>query len=194
MLTDTQSDKNTAGRNLSPEWPEYWPESASEYEYLVDCLMEPLVRHAFRRIHSLSDAEDIVQEVLLKAFSLRSRNRGKKGVVAYLYKMTTNACTDHYRRSKMIRGKIIRRAGALSLIEGTGKHEQEIIAELERINLMLSSLPRRQAEIIRLRVVDGLNFTQISRALGVKLPTVKSRFMYGIEKLRRKLTAFEGDE
>jgi RNA polymerase sigma-70 factor (ECF subfamily) len=191
-LTDTLPDKNATGRNESLEWPEYWPESAGEYEHLVDCLLQPLVRYAFQRVRSLPDAEDIVQEVLFKAFTLRSRNRGKKGVVAYLYRMTANACTDHYRRARMIRGKIIRKAGTLALIEGTGRLEQEVIAELERIELMLASLPRRQAEIIRLRVVDELNFAQIAKALDVKLPTVKSRFKYGIEKLRRKLSAFEG--
>jgi len=192
-LTQIQPGIDTAGQAQSFGWPEYWPESAGEFEYLVDCLMTPLVRFAFRRLQSLPDAEDVVQDVFARAFDLRGKQRGKKGVVPYLFKMTANACTDCHRRTRMIRGKHSQ-AGAFQIIEGTGRHEQEVLAELERIDRILAGLPRHQAEIIRMRVVDELSFAQISHALNVKLPTVKSRFLYGIGKLRKKISALEGVE
>ncbi len=82
------------------DWPECWPVTPAEYEFLVDCMMLPLVRYAFRRLLSVHDAEDVVQDVLLKAFALRAKRGGKPGVVAYLFRMTANACNDFFRRGK----------------------------------------------------------------------------------------------
>ena len=156
-------------------------------------MMQPLVRYGFRRLLSVHDAEDVVQDVLLKAFALRGRRAGKPGVVAYLYRMTANACTDFYRREKMKNDKL-GQSGSFRVIEGSGRTECEVLAELERIEKMLAALPRRQAEVIRLRIIDELSFSQIARILKAKLPTVKTRFHYGIEKLRNKISALEGVE
>lgn len=62
--------------------------------------------------------------------------------------------------------------------------EEEWMHEYVRIGSMLEGLPARQAEVVRMRCVDGLRFAEIADMLGVSLPTVKSRFRYGIEKMR----------
>jgi RNA polymerase sigma-70 factor, ECF subfamily len=170
------------------DWPECWPVTPAEYEQLVDCMMQPLVRYAFRRLLSIHEAEDVVQDVLLKAFALGARRGGKPGVVSYLYKMAANACTDLYRREKMKSDKLSQ-GGSFRVIEGSGKTEHEAFAELERIEKLLVDLPGKQAEVIRLRIIDELSFSQISRILKVKQATVKSRFHYGIERLRKFISA-----
>ncbi|MBW7998314.1 MAG: RNA polymerase sigma factor [Candidatus Glassbacteria bacterium] len=180
----------SAASSSSGQWPDTWPETSGEYENLVDCMIRPLVRYAFRRLHCLADAEDVVQDVLVKAFAIWHKRRGKTGVAAYLYRMTANTCTDLYRRENMIRRKYTQE-GAFAVIDGAGQTEREALAELERIEGLLQALPRRQAEVIRLRVVDELSFIQIARTLDIKLPTAKSRFHYGISKLRKKISALE---
>ena len=59
------------------------------------------------------------------------------------------------------------------------------LGEIERL---LTRLPARQAEAIRLRVFGCLPFAAIAEAVGVSLPTIKSRFRYGVERLRGILT------
>jgi RNA polymerase sigma-70 factor (ECF subfamily) len=59
------------------------------------------------------------------------------------------------------------------------------LGEIERL---LTRLPSRQAEAIRLRVFGCLPFATIAEAVGVSLPTIKSRFRYGVERLRGILT------
>ena len=197
MIGSESRDLHASGHSetdvLTDDWPRRWPSTPAEYERLVDCMMRPLVRYAFRRLYNFPDAEDIAQDVLLKAFALCARRGGTKGVVAYLYKMTANACIDFFRHEKM-KSKKIGQRDALTVLQGGNQTEREALAELERIEKLLEKIPRKQAEVIRLRIIDELSFSQIAQILKVKLPTVKSRFHYGIEKLRKKLSTMQGVE
>jgi RNA polymerase sigma-70 factor (ECF subfamily) len=52
---------------------------------------------------------------------------------------------------------------------------------------LLSRIPEREAEVIRLRAWSELSFAEVAEAVGASVPTVKSRFRYGIGRLRRLL-------
>jgi RNA polymerase sigma-70 factor (ECF subfamily) len=56
--------------------------------------------------------------------------------------------------------------------------------EYRRIEKLLQTVPDDQAEIIRLRVLDNLSFIEIAGLLVIPVTTVKSRFKYGIDKLK----------
>jgi len=56
---------------------------------------------------------------------------------------------------------------------------------LARIAGLLALLPEEQAEVIRLKTSDSLTFARIAELTGSTEATVKSRFRYGIGKLRK---------
>jgi RNA polymerase sigma-70 factor, ECF subfamily len=60
-------------------------------------------------------------------------------------------------------------------------------ARLRDIEAVLGRLPARQAEVVRLRVYAELPFESVALAMNCSVPTVKSRFRYGIQKLRKIL-------
>lgn len=63
--------------------------------------------------------------------------------------------------------------------------EPELREEYERIAGLLATLPEEQAEVIRLKTADSLTFARIAEITGSTEATVKSRFRYGIGKLRK---------
>jgi RNA polymerase sigma-70 factor (ECF subfamily) len=151
---------------------EPWPQTVAQFEALVDAVQDELVHFAVCRLRNLPDAEDVVQEVLVHAYLERARHSAITRVRPYLYRMVANRCTDLLRQRK-------RRGSAMDL--PAPQPQANRLAEVEEL---LARLPRRQAEAIRLRVFAGLPFKTIAEAAGVSLPTIKSRFRYGVEKLR----------
>ena len=151
-----------------------------ELERVIELYQDALFRFAFFRTGSLADSQDIVQNVFLKMVD-SSRDLAHVGDLKnYLFRCVSNACCDWTEKR--------RHTGTLSLervgVAAETDTEEEWMHEYVRIGSMLEGLPARQAEVVRMRCVDGLRFAEIADMLGVSLPTVKSRFRYGIEKMR----------
>src|ERR1035441_7674751 len=75
-----------------------WPQSVAEFEVLVEAVQDELVHFAFCRLRSLEDAEDTVQDVLVRAYLEREKRRGVTGVRPSLFRMVANRCTDILRQ------------------------------------------------------------------------------------------------
>ena len=56
-----------------------------------------------------------------------------------------------------------------------------------RVTMVLATLPDEQAEVIRLRIYAEKSFVEIAAILALPLSTVKSRFIYGLKKMRMKI-------
>jgi RNA polymerase sigma factor (sigma-70 family) len=168
------------------EWEGGWPTTLHDYERLVEAFQDRLVRYAFRRLGNLHDAEDVAQEVLVRAYDSREDRRRVLCVRAYLYRMASNCCTDHLR----MRGRRDSSTKEMEVMQlpshqPDGLQEATAAEELRRIEALLRRIPARHAEVVRLRVLDELHLNEIAEVIGRPLPTVKSRLRYGLEKLRK---------
>ena len=133
---------------------------------------------------------DNVEEILAetrKIFLRADRKLKKiKKIIPYVYRMASNACIDFQRKN---------RESIVSLDEvdhdsmcvdhADAMKELSRKEELKRIGKILDKLPREQAEVVKFRVFDVLSFKEIAEIVQCSLPTVKSRFRYGLSKLRQ---------
>lgn len=133
-----------------------------------------LYRFAALRTGSRSDAEDIVQEAFLRLLTARGEITHLR---AYLYRCVANACCDRKRRHAVFEPL----GPQLPADDG----EAPLREEAERIAALLDRLPEEQAEVIRLHTFASLRFTEIAQTLQLPASTVKSRFHYGIERLKK---------
>lgn len=153
-----------------------WPQSVAEFDALIEATQHRLIRFAYCRLHTLADAEDVVQDVLVQAYRDRERHRDVENVVPFLFRMVANRSTDLLRKRKHSAGPPDEATAAPE----AAQDDYWVAGLLER-------LPAPQAEVIRLRIYGELPFDDVARSIGCSVPTVKSRFRYGIEKLRRLL-------
>jgi RNA polymerase sigma-70 factor (ECF subfamily) len=143
-----------------------------------------MVHFAFYRLGNHHDAEDVVQDVYVQAFRERNERRHITGVRPYLFRMVNNRCIDVLRaRSRQSEGRVTNELT-------TGENAFSSVAareQAETLSRLLHSIPEKEAEGIRLRAFSELSFAEVAEAVGSSVPTVKSRFRYGIYKLRRLL-------
>lgn len=153
-----------------------------ELEQIIGLRQDWLFRFAYLRVGKREDAEDIVQDVLLRLYRSKERLTHIDDVERYLIRSVRNACIDYIRRRPPMMMTALESAAQIAEDVDADK---EIHDEYERINKLLQMIPSEQAEIVRLHCTDGLTFRQIAEVLDISEATVKSRYRYAIDKIRK---------
>ena len=119
-----------------------------------------------RNVH---DAEDITQEVFLKAFRNFDRLRDPRRIRAWLIRIARNACISHYRK---------RRPSTSSILDEmpTRPKSNPLV---DRLHEALSRLPDEYRETISLYYLDGRNCATVAATLGTSEAAVRQRLVRG---------------
>jgi RNA polymerase sigma-70 factor (ECF subfamily) len=174
-------------------WSAGWPQSPREFEALVDTYIDRLVRYAARRLGNIHDAEDIVQEVFVRAFTERIKYKAVARPGPYLYRMVSNACIDSLRKRKgWMTSLEDSEPETLCSSNNLTSDAAVIEEETRRAEELLQLLPEDQAETIRLRVFGELSLKEVAETLGCPIDTVSSRLRYGFKKLRQIVSGKRG--
>ncbi len=139
---------------------------------------------AFRLTHNQEDAEDLVQETLLRAYRGFSGFRPGSNARAWLFTILHRVRTDVLRK----RGRSPNTVEMLD--EGPGvapEHEAILTAGNEDVQRALAEVPEVFRSALLLRDVEEFSYDEIARILGVPVGTVMSRIHRGRAHLRRAL-------
>lgn len=142
---------------------------------------DKLFRFAYLRVGNRCDAEDIVQDVFLKLFHSDERLSRVRSMEHYLFRSVNNSCRDWMRRRKY--SLLPENAAA----DEPDSDDRRIHDEFMRIKAILDRIPEEQAEVVRMKCVDGLKFREIAKLLEIPEATAKSRYRYGIGHIRENV-------
>ena len=126
-------------------------------------------------------AQDMVQEVFMKAIRAFPSFRGESSLTTWLYQVTTNHCLNAIRDGARRRRALERRMPA---------HEPTTESAEDRVGVdeLLQQLPRELAEVAIYYYVDQMNQDEIAALLGISERTVRNRLRDFRDKARSKLT------
>jgi RNA polymerase sigma-70 factor (ECF subfamily) len=144
-----------------------------------------------------SEADDLAQEVFIKAFYAIPKFRLKSEFGTWLYRVAVNHVKDYLRKSRhrMKELSIHDFGDNLPAAEGATFEERQL-SEKRRglVQAALHRLPDKYQIILALRDIQGLPYEEISRILGISVGTVDSRLHRARKKLREKLDLIVGDK
>jgi RNA polymerase sigma factor (sigma-70 family) len=121
--------------------------------------------------HSRQDAEDVLQDVFVRAFGALRGDSRAVNVRAWLYRVAHNRCIDHLRRPHPPAAEIFEmsRKPLLDPVEEAQRRE-----DLKRLVEDVGRLPEQQRSALLMREIDGLSYADLAGALDVTVPAIKS--------------------
>lgn len=149
---------------------------------LYDLCCGTVFNASYRIVLNAQDAEEITQDAFLKTFaSLYSFSGSERDFVAFVKTIAINKSIDLFRKHS--REPFYEEIDyKTSDIEDDNDDFEDL--PIEKIKEALNNLPDGYRLTITLRLIDGMEFSDIAKQMGIKESTVRSQYARGLEKLR----------
>ncbi len=160
--------------------------------------------HSYRMLGNLEQAEDAVQEALLRAWKGRASFDGGPGARAWLYRIVTTTCFDILRAAQR-RGELVVESIADvpwlqpcpdALLDAAGEPEGAAIRR-ETVELaylaVIQLLPARQRAVLLLRDVQGYSAAETATILGLSVAAVTSALQRARGTIAERVSARDAD-
>lgn len=165
-------------------------------------LFEELIRKTHRQAYSLafrltgnvSEAEDLVQESMIRAFRFFSKYDQSLPFTSWLYRIMTNAHIDSVRRRGKLKVMSLEGAGAegsatWDIPDHDASPERSLMEQSldEPVQSALVAMTPEFRTAVLLADVDGMAYEEIAEIMKTSVGTVRSRIHRGRKQLRRHL-------
>lgn len=152
------------------------------FEQFVAVRLPALLAYAYTLTGNRPDAEDLVQEALVRTGVAWPRVRKHDDPEGYVRRTMWRLAINEWRRP-------IRTIAVAEIPEHS--HEDTRLGRVESdldVDRLLADLPPRMRAVLVLRYVDGLDDATIATALGCSRGTVRSQASRALDKVRQVLT------
>jgi RNA polymerase sigma factor (sigma-70 family) len=148
-------------------------------------LLGPLRRYARSLTRDESQAEDLVQDTLVRAYERRGSFRSSGNLRGWLLSILHNTFIDNRRRHV---AELRRLEQAAHLADTMVPPEQESTVRLQQVQTAFMALPDEQRAALHLVAIEGLPYQEAANALKIPVGTLMSR----LGRARAALRGFEG--
>lgn len=159
------------------------------FRLLMETHQERLYWQVRRLLNDHEDANDVLQNALVKVFRNIGQFEGKSGLYTWLYRIVTNEAITFLNQSKRRKAtsiddadaNIANRLKADSFFDGD---EAQV-----RLQQALATLPDRQKEVFNLRYYDEMSYEEMSKLLNISVGALKASFHHAVKKVEQFFAA-----
>ena len=138
----------------------------------------------YRYTGNRADAEDLVQDVFLRAYRGLGGFRGDSQLSTWLYRIAVNTCLSWVQKKRFVT------EGLSETLPDPKPSPADRLGRRETasaVRTALSKLPERQRMTLVLRVYQELSHKEISEVMDCSVGTAKANFFFALKNLRKQL-------
>lgn len=166
------------------------------FEQLLNFYQDRVFSHCYRLTSNNDDAEDLAQEVFIRAFRSIKSFRQEADFGTWLHRITVNSWINWQRQNKKLvifsldeplptsEGEVSREIAASEDSPLEAMERQELGKE---VRAALDRLTPEYRQVLILREMEGYSYEEISRILDCSLGTVKSRISRGRRDIKKEI-------
>jgi RNA polymerase sigma-70 factor (ECF subfamily) len=144
---------------------------------------------ARRIVGTHEDADDIVQETFVKAYTALGDFRGESSFFTWLYRIAVNLSLNAVRKRQLVsylkENEIINRIFPSS---DDPSREVEFKETQSRLQEAIARLPEKQRAVFVMRYYDEMSYEEISEVMKTSVGGLKANFFHALRKVREYMT------
>lgn len=156
------------------------------FDRLVERYQRDVYRICYRYVNNHQDANDMAQDVFLKAYRAIGRFRGDSSFSTWLYRIAVNTCLNFRAARRLPQDELSEEIADRGASAAERLHEAERSAAVRRA---VSRLPEKQRATLILKIYQDLTHEEVAGILGSTVGTVKANLFHALANLRKLLTA-----
>jgi len=157
----------------------------TEFKHKVFSHSEKLFPMVSRILGSTDEAQDAIQEIMMKLWLKRNEIKGHPNITGFVFLTARNHCIDSLRKRKI---EINDSPYQLEILQSRNGQEQLEWKELEAvIKKIVINLPTQQREVIIMRDLDGYEFSEIAAATKLKIEHIRVLLSRARKEVRLQL-------
>lgn len=150
-------------------------------------LKDKLFRIAYRITFDKMEAEDIVQETMIRIWNKRKEIDDISSVEAFCLVIAKNLAIDRSQKKEVQNLKLDTQSEQITI--SRGPHENLVNKEqMQLIDRLINELPEKQRLIIQLRDIEGHSYKEIAEVLNLPEEQVKVNLFRARQKIRQQYT------
>jgi RNA polymerase sigma-70 factor (ECF subfamily) len=171
---------------------------SSTYSSLVRKYQTKVFNMAFSFVRNRETADDLAQEIFIKAYVSLKKFQFKSGFGTWLYRIAVNHCKDYLRsqqKMKTVPFDSYSERTAIKkdyFVERDQRRREDQVEGLVQRGIL--AMPEKYKTIIILRDIQGLSYDEIAKILNLSSGTVDSRIHRARKMLRQKLSPYLTDQ
>ena len=153
---------------------------------LYSLYLDRIYRYVFYQVKDRMTAEDITEEVFVKAWQAIGSCKGKEATFsAWLYRIAHNHMINTLRKKQKITS-----IETKNLVDASDpKIELETALDHQELLATIADLPQNQKEVIILKFIEEMDNREISKVLGKREGAIRILQMRALANLRQKLSS-----
>jgi RNA polymerase sigma-70 factor (ECF subfamily) len=154
------------------------------FDRLVERYQRDVYRLCYRYVNNHQDANDMAQDVFLKAYRAIGRFRGDSSFSTWLYRIAVNTCLNFRAARRIPQDELSDQIADGGASAAERLHDAERSA---RVRHAVARLPEKQRATLILKIYQDLTHEEVAGILGSTVGTVKANLFHALANLKKLL-------